>query len=231
MGALRGGTREPFGIVIACGTGCVCAGVNPGGQETRVGGLGEEFGDKCSGSQLGRDGVRDVWRARDGIIPPTLMTDMFIERAGASDLEDFFYRMYRQEVTYRDLEPSAKIVFDAAFAGDQAACDILESGGKYLGEMVNAIARKLNMTAMEYEVVMAGSVFKGKSPVLMNAFCTELHRVSPMAQPIMPRFEPVVGTLLMGMELVLKISDSVYANLTQSLRATEASSSIRLTGE
>ncbi|HRI87979.1 MAG TPA: BadF/BadG/BcrA/BcrD ATPase family protein, partial [Candidatus Hydrogenedentes bacterium] len=55
MGGLRGGTPSPFGIVIACGTGCVCAGKNAAGEHTRVGGLGGEFGDECSGTQIGED--------------------------------------------------------------------------------------------------------------------------------------------------------------------------------
>ncbi|HRZ84074.1 MAG TPA: BadF/BadG/BcrA/BcrD ATPase family protein, partial [Candidatus Hydrogenedentes bacterium] len=53
MGGLRGGTRDPFGIVIACGTGCVCAGVNRAGKEGRVGGISEDFGDMVSGSSIG----------------------------------------------------------------------------------------------------------------------------------------------------------------------------------
>jgi N-acetylglucosamine kinase-like BadF-type ATPase len=79
MGGLRGGTREPKGIVIACGTGCVCAGKNKQGQEARVGGLGQPFGDKVSGSSIGEEGLLAVWRYRDGIIGKTLLADKFLE--------------------------------------------------------------------------------------------------------------------------------------------------------
>jgi len=87
MAGLRGGTREPFGIVIACGTGCVCAGRNRDGNEARVGGLGGEFGDECTGTDIGLEGLQKVWQARDGIIEATLLTEQFVARSGCADVE------------------------------------------------------------------------------------------------------------------------------------------------
>ncbi len=43
-----------------------------------------------------------------------------------------FYKMYKHNITYSDLEPMAKLVFDAAYEGDDTASDILEWGGRYL---------------------------------------------------------------------------------------------------
>jgi N-acetylglucosamine kinase-like BadF-type ATPase len=231
MGGLRGGTREPFGIVIACGTGCVCAGINRDGAEGRVGGLGNEFGDECTGTDLGRIGLRTVWQARDGVIPETLMTSKFVKRAGCADIEELFYKVYREEIGEADLHPMAKIVFDAAFEGDPAACDILERGGRYLGAMVNGVARKLGMTQQEFEVVMAGSVLKGSSPVLVDAMRMTVHQECPRARTVMPIFEPVVGTLLLGMELDHDLTEDVYENLSAQLLAAEERYGIRFRAE
>ncbi|MBX7259033.1 MAG: hypothetical protein K1Y02_21905 [Candidatus Hydrogenedentes bacterium] len=231
MGGLRGGTRSPFGIAIACGTGCVCAGKNRSGDHARTGGLGDSFGDECSGSSIGRDGLQRVLQTRDGVRPPTLMTAKFVERGGCADVEDLFYKLYRGQLTYTDLQPMAKIVFEAAFEGDEAACDILERGGKYLGMMVNATARKLRMCEDEFEVVMAGSVFKGSSPVLIDAMRTEIHRVCPRAQTVMPLFEPVVGALLMGMEVLGEVTSEVYDNLARDLERAESQYRVRFKAE
>lgn len=231
MGGLRGGTKEPFGIVIACGTGCVCAGVNRTGHETRVGGISEEFGDKVSGTGIGKLGLRVVWRERDGIVPHTLLTDLFLERSGCKDVDAFFYKMYRNEMTFADLEPMAPMVFEAAAQGDAEACAILEESGVYLGEMVCAAARKLDMCQDTFDVVMAGSVFKGTSPVLADAMRTRIHRECPRARTVMPIFEPVVGTLLLGMELDCKITDEVYARLSASLEAAETKYGTRFKAE
>ena len=222
MAGLRGGTRTPHGIVIACGTGCVCAGKNRAGDHARVGGLGEEFGDECTGSQIGCDGLQRVWQARDGIIPPTLLSRKFVERAGARDIEDLFLKLYRRHITYADLQPMAKLAFDAAGEGDAAASKILSDGGRYLAAMVNAVAVRLDMAGDTFDVVMAGSVFRGNSPILIDTMRSEVLRVCPRARTVMPMFEPVVGALLMAIELRLEITPRIYENLGNQLLAAEA---------
>jgi N-acetylglucosamine kinase-like BadF-type ATPase len=231
MAGLRGGTREPKGIVIACGTGCVCAGKNRQGQEARVGGLGEPFGDKVSGSSIGSEGLLAVWRYRDGIIGKTILVDKFLEKSGCKNLEEFFHKAYRGQITYGDLQPMAKLVFDAAFEGDAAACDILEWGGRYLGDMVNAVARHLDMCRDVFDVVMAGSVFKGSSPVLINAMSAVIHRECPEARLVMPLYEPVVGALLMGLELEQTVTDEVYNTLSAALAEAEERCQVRFKTE
>jgi len=222
MGGLRGGTRDPFGIVIACGTGCVCAGVNRHGKEARVGGISEDFGDMVSGSSIGTEGLKVVFRARDGIVGPTLLTDHFVRRAGCKDADELFHKMYIRQIWHKDLEPMAKLVFDAAYEGDPAACDILEWGGRYLAEMVIAVARKLDMCRDTFDVVMTGSVFKGRSPVLIDTMRTRVHRVCPEARCVRALFEPVVGCYLLGLELHHAMDDARYANLEKSLDAMTA---------
>ena len=231
MAGLRGGTQAPYGIVIACGTGCVCAGKNRKGDHARAGGLGDAFGDECTGTQIGRDGLYRVWQARDGIIPPTLLTRRFVERAGAKDVEDLFYRMYRNEIGYSDLQPMAKLVFDAALEGDEAAAQILRDGGAYLAAMVVAVARRLDMTNDTFDVVMAGSVFKGSSPILKDTMRDGILHSCPGARTVMPAFEPVVGALLMGMELCLEITPVIYENLSNRLLEAEARYHIRFKAE
>ena len=231
MGGLRGGTRNPYGIVIACGTGCVCAGVNRAGKHTRVGGLGDEFGDLVSGSSIGLRGIQAVWQARDRIIPPTLLTPLFVERGGCKDVEELFYKVYRREIGADDLQPMARLVFDAAFDADVAACDILEWGGRYLAEMVNAVATALDMRRETFEVVMAGSVFKGRSPVLIDAMRTVIHRACLKATCVMPIFEPVVGALLLAMELDVTVSEEVYTTLSAELAEAEKKYQVRFKAE
>ena len=231
MGGLRGGIRRPYGIVIACGTGCVCAGVNKKGVETRVGGMGEEFGDLISGASIGEMGLRVVMQAREGIVLPTLMTKLFVERGNCSDVADLFHKLYRNELSRDSLQPMAKLVFDAAFTGDEAASDILEQGGRYLAKMVNAVAVQLEMTREPFEVIMAGSVFKGDSPVLIDAMRMGIHRTCPLARTVMPEFEPVVGTLLLGMDMDGEIPEAVYNTLASELEKAETQYGVRFKAE
>ena len=222
MAAMRGSVRTSYGIVIACGTGVIAAGINEEGQEARAGGLNEEFGDLWTGTVIGRQGLYAVYHARDGVRPTTLLTDLFVKKAACKDVEEFFYKMYRRELSMDDLQPMAKIVFDAAFEGDAVALDILRTAGQYLGAMVIAVARKLGMTRQSFELVTAGSVFKGSSPVLKDCMMARVHEICPNATAVTPIYEPVVGALLMAMETGVDMSDAMYQNLTESLRRAEA---------
>jgi N-acetylglucosamine kinase-like BadF-type ATPase len=228
---LRGGTRNPCGIVVAVGTGCICAGRDHAGRTARSGGLSEKFGDEYTGAVIGRLGLNRVWQARDGIIEETLLTKLFVDRAGCRDVEDLFRKLYREEISLEDLQPMAKLVFDAAFEGDSAACGILTQAGRYFGAMVNAVARKLDMTNTSFDLVMAGSVFKGSSPVLKDAMSAAVHAICPRARPIMPAFEPIVGALLLGIELDSTVSDALYENLSVSLSECEKRCRVKLKSE
>jgi N-acetylglucosamine kinase-like BadF-type ATPase len=231
MAGLRGGLRDPFGVVIACGTGCVCAGRNRAGEETRAGGISEHYGDAVSGSSIGEKGIHVVWRYRDGIVPHSLLVDKFLARSGQPDLDAFFYAMFRAEMSYDDLQPMAKLVFDAAHEGDAQACDILEWAGTYLGDMVVAVARLLNMEREPFHVVMAGSVFKGTSPVLRDAMTTRIHRTCPDALPVMALYEPVVGALLLALERAATMDDRFHGTLGETLAAAESRYGVRFRAE
>lgn len=230
MAALRGGTPKPYGIVIACGTGCVCAGRNQRGEEARAAGLGDEFGDLTSGSIIGRKGLDAVWQAWDGVLPQTRLADHFLARSGREDVETLFRDVYYGRLSAAELEPMAKLVFDAAFEGDAVACDILVKAGKDLGRIVNAVAHKLAMTTEGFDVVMAGSVFKGRSPVMADAMRTIIHRQCPQAATISPVYEPVVGAFLLATEAGEggPVDYTVYNTLGNELRSMEPRFGVRL---
>ncbi len=228
--ALRGGTRDPFGIAIACGTDSVCAGISRTGEETRVGGFGPEFGNRCSGRLIGREGLMEVWRAREDIVPPTLMTDRFVAKAGCRDVDELFLSFYERRLTYEDIEPMAAVVFEAAVAGDHAARGILAEGGAFLASMVNAVARRLRMTSEAFDVVMAGSVFRGDGDTLIGALRAGVAAECPRARCVLPVFQPVAGALFMGLDAAGWTSPERLRKFEASVAAAESRFGIRLRG-
>jgi N-acetylglucosamine kinase-like BadF-type ATPase len=228
--ALRGGTRDSYGIAIACGTDSVCAGINRAREETRAGGFGPEFGNRCSGRLIGRAGLMEVWRAREDIVPPTLMTERFVARAGCRDVDEMFLAFYTGRLKYEDLEPMAAIVFDAAVAGDHAAHGILADGGAFLASMVNAVARRLRMTQDAFDVVMAGSVFRGEGDSLTDALRAGVAVQCPRARCVLPVYQPVAGALFMGLDAAGWTSPARLRAFEESVGAAESRFGIRLRG-
>jgi N-acetylglucosamine kinase-like BadF-type ATPase len=228
MAALRGGTAQRPAIVIICGTGANSAGVGKNNNQARAGGLGVLYGDACTGVTLGEEGLKSVWRARDGIIPYTKLTDLFLERAGCADADALFQGVYRGAIPPETLEPMAQLVFHAAVDGDPVACDILERGGTYLGAMINAVAAKLNLTHESFAVVLVGSVFSEGAPVLMEALSSAVRSVRPGAQFRSPEYMPIVGALLMAMDMDEAPNDTVYEALENSFPVFENKYGINL---
>ncbi|MFJ6548600.1 N-acetylglucosamine kinase [Microbacterium sp. NPDC091676] len=68
-GALDGAA----GVLLIAGTGAVALGVDPSGARL-IDGWGPELGDFGSGSWLGREALRAVLRAHDGLAAPTALT-------------------------------------------------------------------------------------------------------------------------------------------------------------
>ena len=215
--ALRAAGREASGLVIACGTGVICAGISPTGERARAGGWMPEFGDKCTGELLGQEGLNAVWRAREDILPDTLLTQLFLERAGYTDVDTFFFDVYNKRFDTAKLQPMAQLVFQAGARGDAVASDILSEGGRQLGMLINAVARKLGMAGNAFTVYTAGSVFSEGAPVLFDAMKAHVALESANVTFSKPAWIPVVGALLLAFDHQSALTDERYDQLTRSL--------------
>ena len=89
----------------------------------------------------------------------------------------------------------------AAEDGDSVAKEILERAGTSLGEAVAAVVARLEMEELQFEVVMAGGLFRGGSRSLHAAFEREVKRAAPKAMLVRLEVPPVVGAVLRAIEL------------------------------
>ena len=84
-------------------------------------------------------------------------------------------------------------------------------------EMCEAF-RRLGLETTDVEVVLGGSVFKGKGPLLVDTVTQVVHRIAPRASIVLPEFEPVVGAVFLALEsLGVEVSKAVHANVRASL--------------
>ncbi len=196
--ALRAGTSRPWGVVVIAGTGTVAAGRNHAGEVFRTLGLGPEFGDWGSASDVALEAVRAVARAYTGAATATTLTELLCERLGAATAVDLLERLSRSEL---DAQGVAPLVTRAAETGDAVARDIVERAGSALGDSAALVARRLGIEDDQFEVVLAGGLFRSTSPLLESALEVAVRRVAHRA--VLRRLDapPVVGAALMAMEL------------------------------
>src|SRR5699024_6898744 len=140
-----GGLPDRIGVAIVAGTGSICFGQNAAGGRERAGGWGHIFSDEGSGYGIAVDALRAFAAARDGAGPETSLTSRMMDYWDIEDPFTIITRIYDQETTKGDIASMARLVVDAAEAGDEVAREILERGARSLVSFAAAVARRLEL--------------------------------------------------------------------------------------
>jgi len=211
---LRAGTRQPYGVVLICGTGTNCLGINPQGQELQCGGFGYAYGDFGGGSGLAVEVFRSVIRSWEGREEWTLLTAAVLEMLGYDSVERLFhdYLDHGRPIPV-DL---AKLLFPAADQGDPVALRILQQQGLELGLSAGAVIKKLGMEKIALDVVLVGSVLtRNAGKYIIPEITGQLTEGCTIRVLTM---EPVGGAILLAMERAgLVIANKVYDALKHQL--------------
>ncbi|MEA3337872.1 MAG: BadF/BadG/BcrA/BcrD ATPase family protein [Chloroflexota bacterium] len=197
MSGLLAGSRTGWGVAVSAGTSVNCRGRDQQGRVGRVTGSSALFGEHAGALELVGKAVQAVAAAWTQRGPSTVLGGAFLEATGARDTVDLLAGLARDRYY---LGPAhAPIVFDVAASGDQVAQDLITWSGRGLGDLANGVIRQLNFENSAFEVVLAGSFYKG-SPRLIDVMRETIHAVAPLARLVRLRVPPVVGATLLGME-------------------------------
>jgi glucosamine kinase len=134
--ACLGAHHNRNGAVIITGTGS-CGFSSIDEQEFLIGGHGFPQGDKGSGAWFGLEATKQVLLSLDGLVSPSLMNDILLEKLVCSDATAIVGMVSGQHATF--YAQFANLVFDAAEQGDKSALVIVKEGAKY----INSLARTL----------------------------------------------------------------------------------------
>jgi N-acetylglucosamine kinase-like BadF-type ATPase len=204
MVALRAGTNLPWGVVVIAGSGSIAAGRNPDGDEFRTLGMGPMFGDWGAGTEISQAAVTAVADQVTGRGPETALAELLRERTDASSVLEMLEGLGRQRI---DDSRFADLVAVAAEAGDPVSRRILEHAGTSLGASAALVARKLRMTDSEFELVMSGGMFRANSRIIPATLEATVKREAPGARPVRLEVPPVVGAVLLAMEMIGMATD------------------------
>jgi N-acetylglucosamine kinase-like BadF-type ATPase len=111
------------------------------------------------------------------------------------------------------------LVFKVANEGDQVAAELVCWAGTELGELANAVIRQLELHNLEFDVVLMGSMFAG-STLLVDCMRRKIHSIAPKANLVRLHTPPVVGGVLLGMELAgIRADQALRERLTETVNA------------
>jgi N-acetylglucosamine kinase-like BadF-type ATPase len=197
--ALRAGANHPWGVVVIAGTGSVVAGRNPTGETARTFGLGPMFGDFGSGTDVSTEAITAVAAQLTGQGPKTLLSERLCEVTNTATPMAFLEGVARGSIPDSIYAGS---VVEVAEAGDLTARRILEHAGSSLGDAAGHVARRLSLDGSEFEIVLTGGMFRNDSRLLTSAFEYTLKRYARFARPARLEVPPIVGAVLLALELI-----------------------------
>jgi N-acetylglucosamine kinase-like BadF-type ATPase len=194
--ALLAGASEGWGLVLIAGTGSNCRGRDRNGREARITGEGERFGEFGGAGSLVDKALQVVsheWTRRG---PGTALSSMFVSLAGARSLEDLIQGI---DLDYYHPDASwAPAVFQAAHDGDEAARNTIAWAGQELGESACGVIRQLGIQDLQFEIVMAGSLFDG-GKLFIDPLEATILKIASRAQFVRLTVPPVVGAVVLAM--------------------------------
>lgn len=182
------------GVLALSGTGSDAFVVKDGEILVSVGGWGPLFGDEGSGYDIGLRSIKAAIYAYDGRRPPTLMTNMIMEKFELKQLWDIIHVMNRNPNARHEIASVATITSRAAAMGDQAAVDVYRCAAHEMALQAITAMRRVD-GQWEGPVVTMGGAWKG-SPVMLEAFAEEVKDTYPEAEIIRPVYDPVVGCVV-----------------------------------
>jgi len=226
VAAMGVGFTRGWGVGIISGAGFNAGGIAPDGREIQFMGMGSATGDWGGAWDIGPEMVRIAYRGDDGRERPTILTELVSQALGLQRIGDIALRVRAetldQDEIRRKLPP---LLFEAAYGGDEVACDLVFRVGEEIGTTATTIIRRLGMEKLDVEVVLGGSIFKGKGPLLLDVVTARVHRLAPRARIIIPEFDPVVGAVFqalrhLGVEAGGSVRENVRATLPPELART-----------
>jgi N-acetylglucosamine kinase-like BadF-type ATPase len=200
--ALRAGTRRPWGVALICGQGVNACAVAPDGRSARFDGVGDISGDWGGGGGLGSAALAAAVRGRDGRGKRTALERLVPEHFGLRSPGAVTRALYFDRLSDRRLSELAPIVFRAATQGDMVARDIVDRLADELVAMARALIRRLRLSRLDPDVVLAGGVFRTDETGFHARLEAGVHAAAPAARLVRLTAPPVLGAALLGLDRV-----------------------------
>jgi N-acetylglucosamine kinase-like BadF-type ATPase len=210
------------GVSIVAGTGSIAYG-EFAGKTARAGGWGEVFGDEGSAYWIAREGLALFSRMSDGRTNFGPLYTLVRERFGLTQDLDLCAVINGTQGTTRSwVAQLARLVSDAAAAGDTQAMDIFDRAAQELAELAAGVHKALAVPKnTPFAVSYSGGVFNAKALVL-EPFRQALSERAPECVLTEPQFSPAIGAALYAAYCYGEpLNIQALERLTQTTKAAE----------
>lgn len=197
VNGLLAGAERGIGVNVTAGSSNNARGRNKDGKEGRIVGNGWTFGELGGGIEIVQYGLQKVNHAWIKRIPPTALTQIYLDATTAKDEIDLMEGLSSER--YHLFPFIAVQVIQSARDGDAAAQDVIRWAGEELGWLAVSVARQIAMENDEVQVIQSGSIFEA-GKIITEPMKDIVLQHCPKAKMIRLDGAPVVGAVILGME-------------------------------
>ena len=133
------------GVAVIAGIGSAAWGRNQAGEEARAGGWGYLLGDEGSGYWLGREAVRHSLRRMNQGLEPDALSQALLDSCGVDDPGKLIALFHSPDTGRRYWAQQARLVVEAAAAGDETSQRLLVQAGNDLADLAAQAVRQLGL--------------------------------------------------------------------------------------
>ncbi len=157
---LAAGTKNKNAIMIICGTGSNCFGINEEGEEAKANGWDFILGDEGSAYEIGVKALRLIMREFDKRGSKTLLTHTILKELNIKDIPGLINWCYNIPFSSERFASLTKTVCSTAELGDKLSIKLLKDEAKEALISISVVVKKLKLTNREFDIVYVGSVFR-----------------------------------------------------------------------
>ena len=182
-------------VIIICGTGSNCYGINEEGIESSSNGWDYILGDQGSGFSIGIRALRAIAKGYDGREEnsPILVENIF-NSLGFNSIHELERWVYFPHVSKDNISGLAAIVCKAAEEGDSKSIEILKDEAYEVVITVTSVVNKLSLQEKKFDLVLMGSLFKCRR-FFKEVFVNELNKKFKYINFVTLEKEPVEGAI------------------------------------
>ena len=195
---LVAGARMRHGMVAISGTGAVVYGETLDGQKVKVGGWGYLL-DAGSGYEIGRMALQEILRAYDVHKETTILARLVLHEWCLHAPRDLINHVYRQTARTADIANLAKVVNQAAGAGDDSARDILKKAANGLYSCISGAVMQIDFGKEGATLVLSGGVL-ANIEIVREIITERVLKELPAISSIHVCNEPVKGAVALALK-------------------------------
>jgi N-acetylmuramic acid 6-phosphate etherase len=183
------------GIVVNAGSGSSVTG-RRGDRVEKAGGWGHILGDAGGAYALSIQALRLILREYDLHRDELQFSAKVLRALSLNNLDELV--RWAQVADKMEIATLAPVVFEAAMAGDERVCEILEEGARVLCEYTEAVASRLHLLAPK--VMLLGGLFHRDS-IYAHTFRRRLKKNLPDARVAAVEQPPELGAAWLAAEM------------------------------